>query len=245
MNLILDIGNTYCKLAVFKQGKLVDQERFLAEELLTQLINFLKKNTGITHGIVSSVAKIPLESIEFLEKSLRLIQLTNKIPVPFNNKYKTPLSLGIDRIALMAKAASYPAQGAKLVIDAGTCITFDFLTEKNTYLGGAISPGLQMRYKAMHTFTEKLPLLKTEDVKLPVLLIGNTTVACMDSGVICGASLEIDAYINRIKEKYKDLTVILTGGDSLLLSKNLKNSIFVHPNFLLEGLDTILEFNKD
>ncbi|MGO3706636.1 MAG: type III pantothenate kinase [Mesonia hippocampi] len=245
MNLILDIGNTYCKLAVFENTKLIVQKRFLAGELLARLTDFLKKNTGITHGIVSSVAKIPPKSIALLEKSLKLIQLTSKTPIPFDNKYKTPSSLGIDRIALMAKAASYPTQGAKLVIDAGTCITFDFLTEKNAYLGGAISPGLQMRYKAMHTFTEKLPLLKTEDVKLPVSLIGNTTVACMDSGVVCGASLEIDAYIDRIKKKYKDLTVILTGGDSLLLSKNLKNSIFVHPNFLLEGLDTILEFNKD
>jgi type III pantothenate kinase len=142
----------------------------------------------------------------------------------------------------LVSAASklYPSQNV-LVIDAGTCITFDIINSENEYLGGAISPGLQMRYQAMNTFTENLPLLEPEE---DVDLVGNTTIKSMQSGVIFGITSEIDGVISMYNSQFKDLTIILTGGDSQFLCKRLKNSIFANSNFLLQGLNYILEFNK-
>ncbi|HSM63616.1 MAG TPA: type III pantothenate kinase, partial [Gillisia sp.] len=153
----------------------------------------------------------------------------------------TPKTLRNDRIAVRSAACkTYPTQNV-LVIDAGTCITFDFKNAENRYLGGAISPGLQMRFQAMHTFTENLPLLEPED---EVELIGNTTVKSMQSGVVTGIIAEIEGVISRYSSQFEDLKIILTGGDSQFLCKRLKNSIFANSNFLLEGLNYILEFNK-
>ena len=128
-----------------------------------------------------------------------------------------------------------------LIIDAGTCITYDFIDSKNNYLGGAISPGVYTRYKSLNNLTANLPLLKPRSVKN---ITGNSTAKSMHSGVVKGVLLEIDGVINTYKEKYEDLTVILTGGDCKFLSKQLKNSIFANSNFLLEGLNYILEFNS-
>jgi type III pantothenate kinase len=167
--------------------------------------------------------------------------LNQELPQVFSNAYATPKTLGNDRIALVSAASKlYPSQNV-LVIDVGTCITFDIINSENQYLGGAISPGLQMRYRALNTFTENLPLLEPQE---EVNLIGNTTMMSMHSGVIFGIISEIDGVISMYKSQYKDLTIILTGGDSVFLCKRLKNSIFANSNFLLEGLNYILEFNK-
>ncbi|MCB0468082.1 MAG: type III pantothenate kinase, partial [Aequorivita sp.] len=128
-----------------------------------------------------------------------------------------------------------------LVIDAGTCITYDFLNSKNEYMGGAISPGISLRYKALHTFTEKLPLLEATN---PNLFVGNTTATSMHSGVVNGVLYEIDGYISMYRKNYDNLTVILTGGDAHFLRDSIKNDIFANSNFLLEGLNHILEYNE-
>uniref|UniRef100_UPI0030D97038 type III pantothenate kinase n=1 Tax=uncultured Salegentibacter sp. TaxID=259320 RepID=UPI0030D97038 len=146
-----------------------------------------------------------------------------------------------DRLALVAAGALKYQNKNLLVIDAGTCITFDFKNDKNEYLGGAISPGLQMRLKALHNFTAKLPLVKLEE---NITLIGDSTKNSILSGVLNGVAAELDGIIDRYKADYKYLTIILTGGDSQILSKRVKNGIFANPNFLLEGLNYILEFNK-
>ncbi len=129
-----------------------------------------------------------------------------------------------------------------MIIDAGTCITYDFITSENVYLGGAISPGIRLRYQSLNNLTENLPLLEK---KAPKNLIGNSSKESIHSGVINGVLMEIDGAIQEYNKKNKDLTVILTGGDANFLSKRLKSSIFANSNFLLEGLNFILELNSN
>jgi type III pantothenate kinase len=241
MNLVIDIGNTLVKMAVFQDATLLKKKTSLRQDLLKNIEEIFHTHPKITHSLLSSVGKIPLKVEEKLSEKTILITMDRELPQVFINKYATPATLGQDRIALVSAAAKlYPKQNV-LVIDAGTCITYDLLTADNEYLGGAISPGLQMRYKAMHTFTEKLPLLEPEE---GVILTGNSTRGSMHSGVIFGIQAEIDGIIDAYRAQYKELTVILTGGDAQFLCKRLKNSIFANSNFLLEGLNNILEFNK-
>ena len=155
--------------------------------------------------------------------------------------YKTPTTLGVDRLALVSASVNKFSSKNVLIIDAGTCITYDFIDNKNNYLGGAISPGVYTRYKSLNNLTAKLPLLKPRTVKN---ITGNSTKQSIHSGVINGVLFEIEGVIKNYNTKYEDLTVILTGGDSKFLSKQLKNSIFANSNFLLEGLNYILEFNS-
>lgn len=242
MNLIIDIGNTKIKLAVFQESKLIFKDSVQKAQLVLAITKIQKRHTTLEQCIISSTAGLSLNSLKFLENSLSVLQLTHKTHVPYTNVYATPHTLGLDRIGLIAGAAqSYPNTDV-LVIDAGTCITYDFLTKENHYLGGAISPGLAMRFKGMHDYTAKLPSLKVEEVPN---YIGNSTVSCMQSGVMWGVIHEIDGFILQYKEKYPDLTVIFTGGDAEILAKRIKNSIFANSNFLLEGLNHILEFNKN
>lgn len=241
MNLVIDIGNTLVKMAVFQDATLLKKKTSLRQDLLKNIEEIFQTHPKITHSLLSSVGKIPLKVEEKLSEKTILITMDRELPQVFINKYATPATLGQDRIALVSAAAKlYPNQNV-LVIDTGTCITYDLLTAGNEYFGGAISPGLQMRYKAMHTFTEKLPLLEPEE---GVSLTGNSTRGSMHSGVIFGIQAEIDGIIDAYRAQYKELTVILTGGDAQFLCKRLKNSIFANSNFLLEGLNNILEFNK-
>jgi len=160
----------------------------------------------------------------------------------FDNQYATPQTLGVDRIALAMAGVSLFKNTNVLIIDAGSCITYDFVNARGQYLGGAISPGVEMRYKALHTFTAKLPNLSKEDASDS--LIGDTTQTSMHSGVVRGILTEIDGIIDQYQSRFKDLTVILTGGDTLFLSKRLKNTIFADSKFLLKGLNYLLERNK-
>jgi len=241
MNLIVDVGNTFIKLAVFSKDALVNKIVCLNQEFATTLLGVSEMFPGITHCVVSSVGVFSKEYIDLLEKSYDLLVLTNETKVPFINDYGTPLTLGVDRIALASAAAiKFPKKNV-LIIDAGSCITYDFLSDKNHYKGGAIAPGIAMRYKAMHHFTAGLPLL---DKEIPPHFIGGTTDTSMHSGAVYGVITEISGTINRYKKEYPDLTVILTGGDTDFLRDSIKLGIFANSNFLLEGLHFILEHNK-
>ncbi len=242
MNLVVDVGNTRVKFAVFKADKLlykkaVDLERFI------EIIRTLKKEyPELKNAIISSVASISKVQIKCLKHNFRLLELTHLTKVPFYNLYKTPNTLGLDRIALVSAAVyKYPNKNT-LIIDAGTCITYDFVTQDNAYLGGAISPGIRTRYKALNNLTANLPLLNTEK---PQFLVGDSTSTSMHVGVVHGVVNEIDGFVKRYKEKYSDLTIILTGGDANFLSEQLKSSIFANSNFILEGLNYILKFNSN
>jgi type III pantothenate kinase len=241
MNLIIDVGNTYTKLAVFKNNKLIDKVRVETKACVSEIKKIQKKQKNINLAVVSSVGKLEKETLNFLNKEFQLHIVTHKTNLPFNNLYSTPTTLGIDRIVLVCASVDQFPDNNVLIIDAGTCITFDFINAKNQYLGGAISPGIRMRYKAMHNQTANLPLLETE---VPKSIIGDSTAASMHSGVINGVLNEIDGSITQYKEEYHDLTVILTGGDAKMLSKQLKSSIFANSNFLLEGLNFILQYNQ-
>ena len=240
MNLIIDIGNTHVKSAVFQGETIIFQKRFTIMAL-KDTMRFIFDRYPIERTIISNVSKLPKTVGKEIFKQYDAHQLTHHSKIPFKNRYTTPETLGVDRIALTAAAAHrFPARNV-LVIDAGTCITYDFLNAENEYLGGAISPGISMRYKALHTFTGNLPLLQPDDFSD---VTGNSTASSIHSGVINGIIHEINGIIAQYKEKYEDLTVILTGGDTQLLSERLKNSIFVEPNFLVTGLNIVLEHNK-
>ena len=238
MNLIIDTGNTRAKLAIFNNDILQSLVKVKNNKIKKELTSIFKNNI-IDNSIISSVAKIDSEIITYLKNNTKLIVLSSETKVPFVNLYKTPKTLGVDRIALMAAAQyKYPNTNV-LVIDAGTCITYDLLNTKNEYFGGAIAPGISMKYKAMNRFTANLPLLKPK----ANVVVGNTTKNAMHQGVINGTISEIEGVINQYKSYNDNLTVVLTGGDTNFLAKLLKSSIFANPIFLLEGLNHILNYN--
>ncbi|MDC7999567.1 type III pantothenate kinase [Aequorivita todarodis] len=241
MNLTIDVGNTLIKLGVFDSGKLKLKKTCLKKDFLHTLAEISEAFPAIQKCIISSVANLSEHQSIKLQHQFDVLILNHQTKIPFTNKYETPNTLGIDRIALVSAAAEQYAGKNVLVIDAGTCITYDFLNSKSEYLGGAISPGISLRYKALHTFTEKLPLLEASN---PNLYIGNNTATSIHSGVVNGVLYEIDGYISEYKKNYDNLTVILTGGDGHFLRDSIKNDIFANSNFLLEGLNHILEYNK-
>lgn len=242
MNLIVDAGNTYVKVAVFQDDKMLVYESFKKELFQKKIKKFLQAYPNIDKMITSSVTKLSESTKSFLSNlEVQVLKLTHKTKVPFENKYATPQTLGVDRIALIVGAVSqFPKQNV-LVIDAGTCITYDFKTKKEVYLGGGISPGLQLRYKSLNMLTANLPLL---EVKEPENYIGNSTENSIHSGVTLGVIAEINGIIERYEQQFEDLTVILTGGDTNFLAKRLKNTIFANSKFLLQGLNNVLEYNR-
>ncbi len=240
MNLIIDVGNTYVKLAVFKNYKIVKKHVIKASVLLSTVKKILKNYPQINNAILSSVGNIKDNKLSRIQSTVDLMILDSGVNLPFNNLYQTPKTLGSDRIALVSAASlKYPDQNV-LIIDAGTCITYDFVTKENKYLGGSISPGIGLRYQSLHNLTANLPLLS---LKKPKGLVGSNTQDSIHTGVINGVVNEINGVIEEYKIEFKELTVILTGGDADFLSKQLKSSIFANSNFLLEGLNYILEYN--
>ncbi|GAA4307686.1 type III pantothenate kinase [Pontixanthobacter gangjinensis] len=241
MNLVIDAGNSFVKMAVFQNNKLLEKQILEKEKFSKKFRSLREKFPQINNSILSSVASGEDEMVSETEQHYPVLRLVNSVRLPFQNKYATPKSLGKDRIALVAAAVqSYPGKNV-LVIDAGTCITYDIKTKKEDYLGGAISPGMEMRFKSLHKFTANLPLVES---KPEAELIGTTTETSIRSGIINGIKMELKGTIEAYQTQFDDLTVIFTGGDSQILSIPLKNSIFANSNFLLEGLNFILEFNK-
>jgi type III pantothenate kinase len=242
MNLVIDVGNTNVKLAVFQGDKIISSKKGNLESLEKDVAVLVKEFKFIKKAIISSVVKLNKKHLQVISKQVEIYILNKNSKLPFISKYKTPETLGADRIALVSASTKfYPNQNV-LIIDAGTCITYDFITSENRYLGGAISPGIRLRYQSLNNLTSNLPLLEK---KAPKNLIGNSSKESIHSGVINGILMEIDGVIQKYNKKYKDLTVILTGGDANFLSKRLKSSIFANSNFLLEGLNFILELNSN
>lgn len=234
MNLILDIGNTRAKFALFEGQTLLFQEVGDNQEFLSFL-----KGKKIKNAVVSSVIK---NQFVELEKTLDcpIIHISSSTPIPIENLYLTKDTLGVDRLANAVAANSIFPQRNVLVVDCGTCVKYDFVNHKNQYLGGSISPGLQMRFKALNQFTGKLPLLKPE---AHPSLIGDSTETAITSGVINGLVAEIKGVIKSYTSIYENLTVILTGGDASFFDKELKSNIFVEPTLTLIGLNEILLYN--
>jgi len=240
MNLTIDQGNTFTKIGIFEQDNLI-ADVVLPDNDIENKLSELFITYPIKNCILSSVIHTSPETIDLLtSKSSTFIELNEHTPIPIKNLYKTPSTLGKDRIAV-AVAANYLKPDTNiLVIDAGTTITYEFINAKGEYLGGNISPGMKMRFNALHTFTKKLPLIEqTENFNL----LGNDTKSAISSGVINGIIFEMDGYINALKEKYADIVIFLTGGDTFFFESTLKNRIFAHKNLLLVGLNRILNYN--
>tara|TARA_R110002167_G_scaffold262525_13_gene469172 strand:- start:2069 stop:2797 length:729 start_codon:yes stop_codon:yes gene_type:complete len=241
MNLIIDAGNTRTKFAVFDKGNLVfgkEADAPLAALAAKKICDLYPK---ISWSIISAVNNLDPKVIAVLSVFCPVHQVNYRSKTPYKNSYATPSSLGPDRIALATAAFYHNPKGNTLVIDAGTCITYDMVNDYGEYLGGAISPGLHMRYRALNEQTAKLPLLAPGE---SFDLIGNATESSIHSGVINGLCFEMDGFISQYRSRFSHLTVILTGGDAQFLSKRLKNTIFADSNFLLKGLNYLLEYNK-
>ncbi len=240
MVIAIDVGNTKIKVAVFEQDNLVLKKDFTNENIVEGLKKIFKKKSNNNKTIISSVSNVSDEVISLLKSETELYVLTNESDFPFENKYATPLTLGMDRKVLVSGAVlKFPKQNC-LIIDAGSCITYDFVDENKNYFGGAISPGIEMRYKALNHYTAKLPKL---DIEEPANFIGDSTNQSIHSGVVNGVLYEMEGFINDYLREKKYLTIILTGGDALFLAKRLKNPIFANSNFLLESLNLLYQYN--
>ena len=239
MNAAIDAGNTLIKIGVFENDSLVEIFTFPTGNF-QNIYRYLEKK-HFENCIISSVIPIPSHLLKYLKlKADHTIILDKDTKTPITNTYKTPQTLGNDRLALAVAAADkFPGKDV-ILISAGTCITYNFVTAKGRFLGGAISPGLNSRIRAMHNDTAGLPLITIESE--PELIENNTTGA-MASGVVNGIRFEIEGFVNDIRKKYKNCRVILSGGDSRYLAGNLTIETDIEPDLALTGLHLILKFN--
>lgn len=232
MVLAIDIGNTRVKAGIFLENILKEVVVFPFDQLESEVKRLISA-WGITKVIAVSVAAAGAEAFAFLPETVAFRFMDRTTPLPFAVRYKTPDTLGLDRMVLASGSVlAYPGAN-RLVIDAGTCITYDFTDAQDLYQGGAISPGLLLRYKALHQYAARLPLLSP---KMPADFIGDSTGSSIHSGVVNGVLGEIEGFVSRYAARYDNFTIILTGGDADFLAKRLKNTIFAHSNFLLESL---------
>lgn len=240
MNLILDFGNTYQKCAVFNNEELLELKRF--EKIsIDDIKSFIKNYPEIDASIISSVINYDKKIEEFLKKNYFHIELNHKTKIPIINTYKTPDTLGKDRLASAIGAASlFPHQNV-LAIDCGTAVKYDFVNSKGEYLGGGIGPGLYLRFKALYNDTDKLPLVDYEEFSE---LVGRSTKESILAGVLQGFASEIEGMIERYKSTYNKLNIVVTGGERKYFDKLLKNSIFADSNLVMKGLNKTLLYNK-
>ncbi|MBA9075990.1 MULTISPECIES: type III pantothenate kinase [Rufibacter] len=236
LNLVIDRGNTRIKAGLFEDGHLVRQVACASFPALAQEL----AGVSVQHAITSSVSSEPVELGKYLPVAGETLVMSNQLPLPLNNNYGTPHTLGVDRLAAAVGAQVLFKDRHCLVIDAGTCITYDLLEANGTYQGGSISPGIGLRYQAVHAFTGKLPLL--EGHELPPRP-GKTTEEAIRGGILYGVLAEAEAMIQYYDSQYKPLTVILCGGDAPFFESTVKARIFVIPELVLIGLNRILEYN--
>lgn len=239
MNLVIDQGNTFAKIAIFDNDKLIHVQQYATMNIA--LLEEFTRNYPIDCAILSTVKDIDSGILSFLRASIRLfIELNHKTELPFQIAYKTPATLGRDRIAAVAGVFENNKGKNCLVIDAGTAITYDFIDSDGIYHGGNISPGIEMRFKALHHFTGKLPEVQPEG-EIPAL--GFNTDTAIRSGVMQGIFYEVNGYIQDLRDKYPDLLVFLTGGSVKYFEDRVKSPIFADNNIVLNGLNCIIKYN--
>lgn len=237
MNAAIDLGNTFGKLAFFEGLTLTNYERGLDVEGIIQSL----KKVNPEKIIICSVTKNSSELNELFYNFKNKLILSSDTILPIKNGYKTPKTLGYDRIAAAVGAFyQYPKQNC-LIIEMGTAIKYDYLSKSGTFEGGIISPGLRMRFKALHTFTKKLPLIKEDGIPA---LIGTSTESCIRSGVVNGMAAEINGLISKYQEK-EDLKIIIGGGDAVFFESQINYPTFAASNLVLEGLNRILIYNAE
>jgi type III pantothenate kinase len=225
------------KMVLFEGEKQLHSQTFSSNQR-EELSQAIKITQGIERAVISNVG----EAYRLEDTSYPVLHLNHSTPLPFTIEYSTPKTLGLDRIALVAGAyAQFPNRDV-LILDAGTCITYDFLDNSGAYQGGGISPGMEMRLRALPHFTARLPKVEAE---ADFALIGDSTHNSILSGTVGGFKREVEATIAEYKKRYPSLITIVTGGDLKLFDYLLKNSIFAAPNILVMGLNYILEYNAE
>jgi len=238
VKLIIDIGNTAVKTALFEDKQLFSSA-VLNDYTLQNILVFVGEHT-ISDAIISSVKTVDTvleQIIQYFDAHF----LNEKTPLPITIDYKTPNTLGKDRVAAAVGASFlFPKQDV-LVLDAGTCLTIDFINKKKVYKGGRISPGISMRYNALNQFTSNLPLCEFSE---SCMIIGDDTNSSIISGVQQGILAEVREVINLYKMENKDTIIAVTGGDCFFFEKELKISIFANPFLVMEGLNEILDYNE-
>jgi len=241
MNVAIDAGNTLIKVGIFDNDDRLEEMLSFSSSPIENIYTHLASQQ-FEKCIVSSVINLPDHIIKYLKfKSKHFIILDKNVKLPLGIKYKTPETLGKDRIALaVAASARFPGKDV-LNISIGTCITYNFVNAKAVFLGGAISPGLHMRLRAMHEFTAGLPLINLDESNFS--LIGDNTANSMASGILNGVAFEIEGYINELRKKYKNCEIILSGGDSRYLAGKLNIETEIEPDLALIGLNIILKLN--
>ena len=237
-NLAVDLGNSRIKYALFQADTFIRSGQVQEEKELLQLDEF----AAVTNIIVSSVRSTESIFLNPVPTNKKVIRLNWQTPVPIINRYETPQTLGMDRLAAVVGANILYPDTDVLVIDAGTCITCDFVDKGKNYQGGSITLGINMKFRALHTFTQKLPLIEQKPVS--VLLTGRNTADAIRSGVMLGTVAELNGIIQAYQLLAPGLVVVLCGGDAAFFETNLKATIFVVPELVLIGLNRILNYNE-
>lgn len=239
LNLCIDWGNTLVKAGLFQAGELTESFSFTAHEAHNRLTDIIEQHKP-SYAIISSVSSQSSEIEDMLASSVKkLVKMDARTPLPIMNAYSSD-NVGTDRLAMAVGAHfTYPGKN-NLVVCLGTCITYNFVQNTRTFRGGAISPGLNMRLRAMHEFTDKLPQVGLDG---ETLLLGYDTDTCMRSGAVFGITSEIDGMVTEFAAKYPDFNAVLTGGDMRYFEGKLKCEIFADPDIILKGLNIILKHN--
>jgi type III pantothenate kinase len=240
-NLVIDIGNTFTKIALFDNDELLYTEHYTIVN--TDILNDLLNTHPVNKAIISSVKKDKEEWQSVLNEKTPLTYFNAGMTTGIHNQYLTPQTLGLDRLAAVTGANYlYPGKN-NLVIDGGTCITYDYVDKDGNYFGGSISPGLTMRYNALNYYTSGLPVVKADETFHESY--GNDTQTAIRSGVQNGVKYELEGFIKNYKKDEQQLNIILTGGDSIFFDTLLKNSIFapyikIEPHLVLKGLNAAI-----
>ena len=239
MKLLIDIGNTRTKWAVWQGDS--ELEQGVVESFSIDWVETLKRRYSLRYGLVCSTMGDAESVCNLLQKSgLKALVFDADCPVPIQNHYLTPRTLGRDRLAAAVGAATLYPDREVVIIDLGTALTIDHLTADGCFSGGVISPGLEMRFRALHTHTAALPLVEPTDTEG---VVGRTTEEAIALGVMNSVAFEIEGYLARFAKKNGDFIPILTGGAAKYFVKRIKNTIFAEPNLVFCGLNRILEYN--
>ena len=241
MHLVVDLGNTFSKIAWFDENRLVETQNKVSYEVLLEKLRQLEHVPQ--RAIVSSTSGPASEIAQILtQQNYPVVLLDAQTPVPIKKNYETPQTLGTDRVAAAVGAHFLHPNRNCLIIDLGTCITYDLLDADGVFQGGVISPGLRMRFEALKTFTKRLPFIEPDGIVPP--LIGKNTASAMQSGVMNGLVAELNGMVAQYEQQIPHLTVLVCGGDAPFFESSLKHSIFAVPNLVLIGLNRILQYNN-